>query len=133
MSNTNTSLDVNSLEFWEKVKDEYRPRTFSFICFCSPVFSSAWNDKNGFIEIRHLARTFISESKIKSLDIHSGDINTLFLYWGSLYTNIELKVKFIDWCIERFKNAKLQDNTGPNGVNPSPPPNFPENNADTGN
>jgi len=131
MSNTNTSLDVHSLDFWEKVKSEYNVGNGKYICGSSEIFKLAWetyysiNDTN-WRSIRKLAFVFKKENKYKTLMI-----GVSFLFIGDGCGSF--RVEFIDWCIERFKNAKLQDNTGTNGVNPSPPPNFSENNADTGN
>lgn len=98
---SNTNIDVYSLEFWQKVKAEYKPpRLNVFMCMSSPTFNSFWNStESNRQRIRVLAYQF---KKDTSDDCEIGSC-FLFLtqYCADIYS-MRIRECFIDWCIDKF-------------------------------
>jgi uncharacterized phage-like protein YoqJ len=93
-------MKVESLEFWQKVKEEYRPLRHFSICFTSSTFSKAWNKPDSYTEksILKLADEFKTIHKLKI----SIGIADLFELNKTKYNEMKLRVNFIDYCIAKY-------------------------------
>lgn len=110
-------IELNK-EFWTKVKEDYNDplkgdQLYSFskvyICSKSVLFSDAWHDNIELKEnIIQLANQFIEETNNKIFRTSLFNFFTC-LFYDDLIENelrtsmrIEVRNKFIDWCIEQF-------------------------------
>jgi hypothetical protein len=91
-------MNIESKQFWEQVKKEYKPNEFFSICINSPTFEFAWNELNK-KQIQKLAQEFIFYN-FKYHGTYLGN-NWLFLrHSGEL--DKEIRIDFIDWCIKKY-------------------------------
>lgn len=87
--------DLN-LEFWQKVKKEYSTNTWCHICNGSPAFAEAWAYFKTALEIQRLANEFLTS---KDMEPNARCDGSLFLS-----SSHQLRLKFIDWNIQRLSN-----------------------------
>ena len=87
-------MEVNTLEFWQKVKEEYNPKIHYWICPSSKTFEKAWNMDEGNEEIKNLRMEFVFKTKPPYR------LGTSFLFIGS---KSDIRISFIDWCIKKFE------------------------------
>ena len=97
------TLIVNSKEFWEIVKSEYKKD--SFICWSSETFSKTWGTRKGSEYIKELAEEFLY-SYTRQVDVAVDTLWVLFVS-GRFSPNctewVDVRVDFIDWCIKKFE------------------------------
>lgn len=94
-------MKVESLEFWETVKKEYDPKgPHYFICWSSKIFDEAWNCMDDKLTIQRLGYDFSNDIG-KKLNF---DSIVLFLTFYGYKHATKLRLDFIDWCINKFKN-----------------------------
>lgn len=91
-------MNIHSREFWEKVKEEYNPKTRIFICGASEEFFIAWRDKNKKQEIKKLAEEFL-DYKFWRLQYWRVEIKDIVLFTKN---NKNIRLDFINWCIKRY-------------------------------
>ena len=97
--------DVNTKEFWEQVKKEYRPTQQEYaFCGTSKTFSAMWNDCDNTREqeVMKFAHRFIVKSKLNKLF----NISRIFLFESIGYAEIEVRIQirrdFLDYMINKF-------------------------------
>lgn len=84
-------MNVQSKEFWLKVKEEYRPEYSPYICSTSPTFKSAWHSKD---------RCTI-ESNAELFSSHELGFILLYLIEDKV-TKIQVRKDFIDHMINKY-------------------------------
>jgi len=84
-------LDVHSLEFWLRVKEDYSVGRSSFICNCSGMFNKAWNGTKSY-DIISLAKEF--------LPAELGEIGDGVILFTVACPFV--RERFIEWCVEKF-------------------------------
>ena len=95
-------MTIDSKEFWETVKSEYKKD--SFICWSSKTFSEKWNNIDGMMYIRKLAKEFLESYCLGSIEV--GGLYVLFI--SHRYGPVDdpewvvVRLDFIDWCIKKF-------------------------------
>lgn len=98
-------MNINSKEFWEKVKEEYNPKNSIFICASSKEFFMVWGDKNNQQEIKKLAKEFLDYKfwRLKYWRFKIGD-DTIFVSLLKIYAKYHknIRLDFINWCIKRY-------------------------------
>lgn len=52
-------INIESLEFWKNVLEDYKGTKVTFICGASTLFRVAWNKKSTKLKIRALANEFL--------------------------------------------------------------------------
>ncbi len=95
-------MEIESLEFWETVKKEYNFNYDYQICASSNTFKYVWNDDDSTNKkvIRNLATQFIIK---KTLNVKIGTM-WLFLNNSDDFCRTKIRIDFINWCINKFKN-----------------------------
>lgn len=86
-------MDVNTLQFWQTVKSEYKPEESKYICDSSETFKQQWiyTDKDS---LRRLAKKYITEIDAKF------DCGYYAILIG---VGAEERLDFIDWCIKKYE------------------------------
>lgn len=89
-------MNIETKEFWEKVKEEYKPLSSFYICHYSETFCKIWND---FTEPRQDKKIVAHANvflKTKGYDIRC-TVSALFTT-----PDIEIRKEFIDYMINKF-------------------------------
>lgn len=99
-------MNVESLDFWHVVKMEFLKTQYFFLCPASVIFEYGWHWYNK--EIKELADEFLKNSDYFNLFTIGNGV--LFEHDGT-YESItneirrQIRIDFINWVIEKFKNA----------------------------
>lgn len=98
-------MNVNTLEFWIKVKGEYYSSNSDkyLICYRSATFAEEWRvtGSDSEIAILKLADEFLHDNQTYFMLF---DIGTSNLFSGGTYEvdRRMIRTEFIDWCISKF-------------------------------
>jgi hypothetical protein len=107
-------MKSESLEFWEKVKEEFvsadynLSKTGGFLCFASKTFKQVWEDKCDPSEqdnIMGLGRAFLEQGRIKLYTVPPFGITLFSPVMTSLEQSIDrysIRHQFIEWNIKRL-------------------------------
>ncbi len=102
------SNNIESPEFWERVKSDFEGTGEHFICLASDFFESQWIISKVQKAIRKHANEFLKTSDFK--DRHAVGIPNANLFFSDLETEAvyceyhEIRIEFINYMIQKTKN-----------------------------
>ena len=98
---------VESKEFWEEVRQQYRFNGCAYLCDGSFVFRQVWNIER--LQILELGEKFLLENEQYSDEFFVGVSRSLFCcihkFQETKMRNI--RIDFVKWCIAKF--SKYED------------------------
>jgi hypothetical protein len=98
---------INTPEFWEQVKQEYKPENnpehLSSFCFNSHTFSEVWNNNACMkIHIQSHAKSFLNQGGFNDIQL-GGTFLFFYIHGHSLQKMRAVRHAFIEYMIEKTK------------------------------